>query len=115
MTEKPTVKADDIRRSLSALASTVDIARRRVADGDLVELRDLDSAIGEICGAISRLPSQERAPFKPPLVTLIDELDKLAATLKQQHSQIAESLRAQSTHQQAAHAYGNAPDGSKRR
>ena len=115
MTEPSNATAEDIRLSLSSLASSVDIARRRVAGGELVELHDLDSAISDICGAISRLPSNERASFKPPLVSLIDELDKLAATLKQQHAQIAESLRAHSTHQQAAHAYGKAPASPKRR
>ena len=115
MTKTTTASAEDIRRSLSSLAGAVDIARRRVDGGDVVELRDLDSAVAEICTAVARLPVPERAGLKPPLVALIDELDKLSATLRQQHSQLAESLRAQSSHNQAARAYGSAPAGPKRR
>lgn len=115
MTKSATARPDDIRRSLSSLAASVDIARRRVDGGEVVELRDLDRAVAEICTAVGRLPLQDRAGLKPPVMALIDELDKLAATLKQQHGQISESLRTHSSHHQAARAYGKAPGGPKRR
>lgn len=107
--------AEAIRQSLAALTASVDIARRRVDGGDVVELLDLDRAVAEICTAVGDLPLDQRAGLKPPMVALIDELDKLSATLKFQHNQLAESLRAQSTHQQASDAYGKTPAGSKRR
>ena len=110
-----TAQAETIRRSLTKLAASVDIARRRVDGGDVVELLDLDRAVGEICSAVGRLPLEQRAGLKPPMVALIDELDKLSATLKHQHSQLTESLRAHSTHQQASDAYGKTPIGPKRR
>jgi hypothetical protein len=110
-----TAEAEVIRRSLATLAANVDIARRRVDGGDMVELRDLDRAVADICTAVGELPMGERAGLKPPLVALIDELDKLQATLKQQHSQLAENLRAHSTHNQATRAYGKTPNAPKRR
>jgi hypothetical protein len=110
-----TAETEIIRRSLTSLAASVDIARRRVDGGDMVELRDLDRAVAEICDAVGHLPVDQRPGLKPPLVALIDELDKLSATIKQQHHQLAESLRAHSTHHQATQAYGKAPNGPKRR
>ena len=83
-----TAEAENIRRSLASLAASVDIARRRVDGGDVVELLDLDRAVGEICSAVGQLPLEHRAGLKPPMVALIDELDKLSATLKHQHSQL---------------------------
>ncbi|HEX7006159.1 MAG TPA: hypothetical protein VF274_03410 [Alphaproteobacteria bacterium] len=115
MSSTATAPADLIRQSLASLTSSVDIARRRADGGDIVELRDLDRAVAEICTAVARLPLHERAGLRPPLMALIDELDKLAATLKRQHGLISESLRAQSSHHQAALAYGKAPSGPKRR
>jgi hypothetical protein len=115
LTKTATAHPDEIRRSLSSLATSVDIARRRIDGGDIVELRDLDRAVADVCTAVARLPLHERAGLKPPVMALIDELDKLSATLKQQHSQISESLRAHSSHHQAVRAYGKAPSGPKRR
>ena len=115
MTSPAAAHADRIRHSLSSLSTSVDVARRRADGGDIVELRDLDRAVAEICTAVGRLPLHERAGLKPSLMALIDELDKLAATLKRQHGLISESLRAQSSHHQAALAYGKAPSGPKRR
>lgn len=110
-----TAQADAIRQSLASLTASVDIARRRVDGGEVVALLDLDRAVAEICAAVGDLPLAERAGLKPPMVALIDELDKLSATLKYQHSQLAENLRAHSTHQHASNAYGKTPVGSKRR
>jgi hypothetical protein len=109
-----TARTEKISRSLSSLASSVGIARHRIDGGEVVELRDLDSAAAEICTAVDGLPVNERAGLKPPLMALIDELDKLSTSLKTQHSQLAESLRAHSTHDQATRAYCKAPIGPKR-
>jgi hypothetical protein len=115
VTKTATSRSEDIRRCLSSLAASVDIARRRVDGGDIVELRDLDRAVAEICTAVGYLPMSERPALKPSLVALIDELDKLSATLKRQHGQLADNLRAHSSHHHAAQAYGKAPNGPKRR
>lgn len=59
MSKTATAETEIIHRSLTSLAASVDIARRRVDGGDMVELRDLDRAVAEsatrsaICRSIS--------------------------------------------------------------
>lgn len=97
---------DKIQRYLETTAERVSAARRLVAAGQAVDLSGLEKEVDEVCGSILELPVDTHTDFKLPLVTLVDELDKLSNDLRQQHSKLEMGLRAISSGNQAVKAYG---------
>jgi hypothetical protein len=100
--------AGEIRDQLQATTEQIDAARRMVAGGQLVDLSGLKGEVETLCGAIETLPAAERGGFRAPIVSLIDELDKLAAVIKTQHAALQKGMKAVSARRQASTAYVNA-------
>jgi hypothetical protein len=80
------------------LATALAGLRATVADGALIDLAGLDSAIGEAMNAARTALEPERAALRPALLTLMAELDQLSAALARQHHAGAQ--------QRATAAYG---------
>lgn len=100
--------ARKIHKQLQATTEQIDAARRMVAAGRLVDLSGLKGQVEHLCGAIEALPSDQRDGFRAPIVSLIDELDKLAGVIKTQHAALQRGLKAVSARRQANTAYGRA-------
>lgn len=98
--------ARKIQRYLETTAERVSAARRLVAAGQGVDLSGLEQEVDQVCGAIRDLPNETQTEFKLPLVTLVDELDKLSNDLTVQHARLEQGLRAISSGGQATKAYG---------
>lgn len=105
MTESSTTTAEDLKTDLQGLGSIVTAARGFVADGKVVDLAPLEQEIKRICGSITALPADQNAPLRPVMVALIDDLDKLAAEIRDTHSELEGQLRSFSNHKTAIAAY----------
>ncbi len=105
MTETSLSTAEDLKTDLQGLGSIVTAARGFVADGKVVDLAPLEQEIKRICGSITALPADQNAPLKPVMVALIDDLDKLAAEIRDTHSELEGQLKSFSNHKTAIAAY----------
>ena len=105
MTESSTTTAEDLKTDLQGLGSIVIAARGFVADGKVVDLAPLEQEIKRICDSITELPADQNAPLRPVMVALIDDLDKLAAEIRDTHSELEGQLRSFSNHKTAIAAY----------
>jgi len=105
MTELSTTMAADLKTDLQGLGAIVIAARGFVADGKVVDLAPLEQEIKRICGSITALPADQNAPLKPVMVALIDDLDKLAAEIRDTHSELEGQLKSFSNHKTAIAAY----------
>ena len=113
MTEPSTTTAEDLKTDLQGLGSIVTTARGFVADGKVVDLAPLEQEIKRICGSITALPADQNAPLKPVMVALIDDLDKLAAEIRDTHSELEGQLQSLSTHKVAVAAYAKGGNTNK--
>jgi hypothetical protein len=83
-------------------------AERAVAEGALLDLAGFEAEIARLCAAAAELPPGERAAAGQALRRLDADLDRLAATLRQQRGRgIAADERA--ARGRAGLAYGRAP------
>ena len=105
MTETSTTTAEDLKMDLQGLGSIVTAARGFVADGKVVDLVPLEQEIKRICDRITTLPADQNAPLRPVMVALIDDLDKLAAEIRDTHSELEGQLKSFSNHKTAIAAY----------
>ena len=105
MTESSTTMAEDLKTDLQGLGSIVIAARSFVADGKVVDLAPLEQEIKRICNSITELPADQNAPLRPVMVALIDDLEKLAAEIRDTHSELEGQLQSFSNHTTAVAAY----------
>ncbi len=105
--------AEDLKTDLQGLGSIVTAARGFVADGKVVDLAPLEQEIKRICDSITELPADQNAPLRPVMVALIDDLEKLAAEIRDTHSELEGQLQSFSNHTTAVAAY--AKGGSTRK
>jgi hypothetical protein len=98
----------EIRSALDATTSELDATRRKLKVGHPFDISDLASRVETICGAIEGLPVAERRPFEQPIVSLIDELNKLTEALTRQRDGLAKGLQSISVGEQASKAYQQA-------
>ena len=105
MTETSTITAEDLKMDLQGLGSIVTAARGFVADGKVVDLVPLEQEIKRICDRITTLPTDQNVPLRPVMVALIDDLDKLAAEIRNTHSELESQLQSFSKHTNAVAAY----------
>jgi len=100
--------AAEIQSALKATTDQLDSARRMVTAGHAIDLSDLSGQVETICRAITPLPAAERSKLEGPIVSLIDELDKLSKTLNAHRDGLKQGLKAISVRHQASSAYGQA-------
>ena len=114
MTELSTTMAADLKADLQGLGAIVIAARGFVADGKVVDLAPLEQEIKRICDSITELPADQNAPLRPVMVALIDDLEKLAAEIRDTHSELEDQLQSFSNHTTAVAAYAKGGSTRKR-
>ncbi len=98
----------DIRRGIEQISTMVDAARRLVAEGHLVALRQLESRVATFCTAIANTSSDAARELRPTMLALIDELGRLDAAVRQSQTETAAKLGETLARRRAATAYGGA-------
>lgn len=94
-----------IRRGLEEVVGAVLLARRKVGDGQLIDLTGLEQRVDELCRLTLNEDRAEARALKPTLLSLIDDLSRLSEELKAQHGKVASTLRGSQSHRSAAAAY----------
>lgn len=67
--------------AIEALHATVLMACALVEGGRRIDLKGLDGQAVALCTAIGLLPQSEATPLAPALLTLVRDVERLAATL----------------------------------
>lgn len=109
MSNSPTPAAN-LKRRLEAAGNVVNEARRAVESGGHVDLAGLEREVDEICTALATLPDGTASGLKPPLVALVDDLEKLTDTLSAAHKKLAGDVGALGARRRASKAYGQPQD-----
>ena len=99
-----------IRHGLEEVVGAVALARRKVGEGQLVDLSGLERRVDELCAAIRDQDGSDAQSLRPPLLSLIDDLTRLSDDLKAQHGQVASALKGSQSHRSAAAAYRKPQD-----
>ncbi len=99
-----------IRHGLEEVVGAVALARRKVGEGQLVDLSGLERRVDELCSAIRAQDGREAQSLRPTLLSLIDDLTRLSDALKGQHDEVATSLKGSQDHRSAAAAYRKPQD-----
>lgn len=98
----------EIKAALDATTTELDATRRKLRVGHPFDITDLGSRVETICTAIGNLPVEERRGFEAPIVSLIDELNKLTEMLTRYRDGLAKGLRSIAQGAQASKAYQQA-------
>ena len=106
-------KADSLKLDLQNVASIIGTARGLVAEGQTVNLTPLETEVRRLCDEIGVLPAPENMPLRPMMVSLIDDLDKLAEDIRRRHADLKSQLESLTSGSRAAAAY--TPPGLRRR
>ena len=99
-----------IRRGLEEVVGAVLLARRKIGEGQLIDLSGLERRVDELCVLIQHQDKRDAQPLKPTLLSLIDDLNRLSEDLKDQHGQVASALSGSQSHRSAAAAYRKPQD-----
>jgi len=99
-----------IRRGLEEVVGAVLLARRKVGEGQLVDLSGLERRVDELCAQILDQDRTDAQCLRPALLSLIDDLSRLSDDLKSQHGQVATALKGSQSHRSAAAAYRKPQD-----
>ena len=94
-----------IHAELNDTNSAVGAAQLVVDQGEVVDLSTLEHRVEAMCDAIVTLPASDRGALKPPLLLLIDGLNRLAETLSTQQKKVAEQLGNVTTGKRVVSAY----------
>jgi hypothetical protein len=84
--------ADDLRIDLAKTRDIISAARDMAAAGHVVDLSPMHAKVEHLCNGIATLPVDDAAALKPRLVDLIDELDKLQATMLDRRKELENAL-----------------------
>ena len=94
-----------IRRGLEEVVGAITLARRKVGEGQLIDLTGLERRVEELCDAILTQDRTDAQSLRPTLLSLIDDLNRLSDDLKAQHGEVATALKGSQSHRSAAAAY----------
>jgi hypothetical protein len=85
----PTPDATETAKRLKAIVDYVQDCQRRVTKGEIMDLQGLDNNVIEVCDAIAHLPEEEGRALEAQMSALIESLESLARTMKEQHDAAA--------------------------
>jgi len=75
---------DEVATRLKSITDYVRDCERRVTQGDIMDLQGLDDNVVEICDLIAALPPADGQALEAPMQSLIADLEKLAAAMRDQ-------------------------------
>jgi predicted metal-dependent phosphoesterase TrpH len=87
------------------IAQFVTESRALLRDGAMMELAGLDERVKILCDAVLQISDQDRMRYASRLKDLLGELKALGDEMVAQRDQIAEEIRAVSSHKKANVAY----------
>ena len=87
MTNKA-IDAPDVAKRLKAIVDYVRDCQGRVNKGEIMDLQGLDKNVIEVCDAIAELPEGEAHTLETQMGNLIESLEVLARTMKEQQDKI---------------------------
>jgi hypothetical protein len=72
----------------SALRETIDVARRTLAAGNLIDLAGFEREVAELCASIARDPAAASPTVAVELTALLAELESLAGEMAKQTARL---------------------------
>lgn len=81
---KNNVEAAEVGKRLKAIVDYVRDCQARVTKGEIMDLQGLDNNVIEVCDAIAQLPEEEGQALESQMTQLIESLEVLARTMKEQ-------------------------------
>lgn len=94
------------KKRLVRLAETVNAARTMVERGEAVQLETLAGSVESVCADILQLPDRQRRKCRDPLISLIEDFDRLEVALRTRKGEAGNALGRLSEGRRAATAYG---------
>jgi len=107
------VKQSEILQELESVTSMVIASREAVREGRPPDFPGFEARIDVMCAALGSLPRETASTFRSPLISFIDELDKLTTEMQAQQQQMRGEISDVSGRQRATAAYGRAQGGVK--
>ena len=85
-------------------------ARQAVENGKQVDLSGLEREVDEICAQLGGVPPGAAANIRLMLVVLMDDLERLTASLTSAHQKLTSEIGSLKTRRRATKAYGHQQD-----
>lgn len=101
MTDSPTIDQD-----IEQLSAIVARANSEIADGAVIDMAPLESAVQAVCTRIGGLPPDQGAGYRAGLVALLDDLGSLQRKVELGLEALAGELGDSAKRRQAVSAYG---------
>ena len=101
---------DEIVREIDHVASMINAFRTAATGGDIVDLSGIEQRVETLCASISSKRAEARDRLKSPLLTLIDDLNRLVEALEVQQNEASETVKSISSRHRAVSAYGKGAD-----
>ncbi|MDE1152309.1 MAG: hypothetical protein PW788_07215 [Micavibrio sp.] len=79
----------ELAKRLRSVTEYVRDCERRVNQGEIMDLEGLDRNVVEICTGIAGLPQEEGQALEKPMSMLIEDLERLADTMRVQQDKVA--------------------------
>jgi hypothetical protein len=98
-------RTEELRLQFDGVAATVDTARRVLADGRAVDLTGLEERVAALCTAIGAQPEPAAIGYRPRLIALLDDVDRLRSDLEAQRALLVRELGTLAARRQAIGAY----------
>lgn len=76
--------AGAVGKRLKGIVDYVRDCQARVTKGEIMDLQGLDKNVIEVCNAIAQLPEKEGRALEAQMTQLIESLEVLARTMKEQ-------------------------------
>ncbi len=76
--------AAEIGKRLRGIVDYVRDCQARVTKGEIMDLQGLDKNVIDVCDAIAELPEKDGQALESQMTQLIDSLEVLARTMKEQ-------------------------------
>ncbi len=107
-------KQQNILEGITKISDIVTAARDLVKDGQIIDVQPLEQEVEDLCAMLAGVDAQTAREVQPILLGLMEELNHLAQTMDDRHSQLSDELRSLAAHGNAASAYSVPPSGSKK-
>lgn len=101
--------ASDITEDLQELDRLLARSRFELSEGRTLEMAPLEHKVQVMCGRLRRLPTAEAQAHRTSLLSLLDEMGRLAGQIEQRRDELAQNLGETSKRRQATTAYAKPP------
>jgi len=89
MTDTSAPDQSELAKRLRSVTEYVRDCERRVSLGEIMDLGGLDRNVVEICTGIAGLPQEEGQALEKQMSQLIEDLERLADTMRVQQNKVA--------------------------